>query len=130
MRRLLRSERGQAMVEMAIALPVFILIMVAVLDAGRVFNVWITVTNGAREGARAAATRQTEPEILDRIDQAMIGLAYDAPVITTDDGQIPGPSGSPVTVVIGSDVTIITPVISQIMGAIVHLEGRSTMQLE
>ena len=130
MRRMLRSERGQAMVEMAIALPVFILIMVAVLDAGRVFNVWITVTNGAREGARAAATRQTEPEILDRIDQAMIGLAYDAPVITTDDGQIPGPSGSPVTVVIGSDVTIITPVISQIMGAIVHLEGRSTMQLE
>ncbi len=118
------------MVEMAIALPVLILIMFAVLDAGRVFNVWITVTNGAREGARAAATRQTEPEILNRIDQAMTGVTYDAPLITTDDGQIPGPSGSPVTVVVGSDVTLITPVISQILGAIVHLEGSATMQLE
>lgn len=118
------------MVEMAIALPVLILIMFAVLDAGRVFNVWITVTNGAREGARAAATRQTEPEILARIDQAMTGVTYDAPLITTDNGSIPGPSGTPVTVVIGSDVTMITPVISQIFGAVVHLEGSSTMQLE
>ncbi len=118
------------MVEMAIALPVLILIMVAVLDAGRVFNVWITVTNGAREGARAAATRQTEPEILSRIDQAMSGVTYDTPVITTDDGFNPGPSGSPVTVVVASDVTLITPVISQIMGAVVDLTGTSTMQLE
>ncbi len=126
MRRLLRSERGQAMVEMVIALPVLILIMFAVVDAGRIFNVWITVTNGAREGARAAATRRTEPEILDRIDQAMTGVTYDAPVITNAEGA----SGSPVTVVVGSDVTLVTPVISQILGAFVHLEGRSTMQLE
>ncbi len=130
MRTLLRSERGQAMVETAIVMPILILVMFSALDAGRIFNVWIAVTNGAREGARAAATRQTEDEVRDHIAQAMTGVPYSSAVITTTDGVVPGPSGSPVTVELTSEVTMLTPVISQIFGAVVHVSSSSTMRLE
>lgn len=48
-------DRGQALVELALILPVAILFLGAVLDLGRVFYAQITVTNAAREGAFQAS---------------------------------------------------------------------------
>lgn len=50
-----RRDRGQALVELALILPVAILFLGAVLDLGRVFYAQITVTNAAREGAFQAS---------------------------------------------------------------------------
>ena len=46
------SESGQGLVELALVIPVLIIIVVGSLDLGRVFFSVITVTNVAREGAR------------------------------------------------------------------------------
>src|SRR5689334_22438020 len=43
--------RGQSLVEIALIAPILILLIVLVLDLGRVFAAWITVTNSAREAA-------------------------------------------------------------------------------
>jgi Flp pilus assembly protein TadG len=43
--------RGQALVELALILPVMVLLLAAALDLGRLFYSGITVTNSAREGA-------------------------------------------------------------------------------
>jgi TadE-like protein len=50
-----RHERGQGLAEFAIVLPVFLLIVFAIIDLGRV--IWATdnITNAAREGARYAS---------------------------------------------------------------------------
>ena len=130
MRGWFRGERGQAMVETAIVLPVVILLVFAVLDAGRIFSAWIVVTNGAREGARAAAVRENQADILARIDIAMAGVDNYTPSITTTDGNIPGPSGTPVTVNVDSDITLVTPLMAQFFGALVTVTGSATMQLE
>jgi hypothetical protein len=50
----MRGRKGQSMVELAITLPLLVLIMIGVLDLGRTFFGLITVTNAAREGARVA----------------------------------------------------------------------------
>jgi hypothetical protein len=47
-------RRGQALVELAIILPVLLLLMLAALDLGRIFYARIAVTNAAREGAMEA----------------------------------------------------------------------------
>ena len=47
--------RAQALVEFALALPVLLLLMLAVFDAGRVAVAAGSLSNGAREGARTAA---------------------------------------------------------------------------
>lgn len=49
-----RSERGAAAVEMALVLPVLILLIGGIVDFGRAYYTQIILTNAAREGARGA----------------------------------------------------------------------------
>jgi Flp pilus assembly protein TadG len=52
--KLRRSQRGSALVEAAIALPVFFLMLTGIIEFGRAFNVYQVMTDAAREGARLA----------------------------------------------------------------------------
>jgi Flp pilus assembly protein TadG len=55
---------GQALVEFALVLPIFLLIVFGVFDLGRGVYAYNTVANAAREGARVAAVNQiaTSPD--------------------------------------------------------------------
>ncbi len=50
-----RMTRGQALVELAIILPVLLVLVLAAIDLGRIFFAQITVANSAREGAYEAS---------------------------------------------------------------------------
>jgi Flp pilus assembly protein TadG len=54
MRRLLRRRAGQSMVEFAVLAPVFFLLLLGTIDMGRAVYIYNAISNGAREGARAA----------------------------------------------------------------------------
>ena len=54
-----RAERGAAAVEMALVLPMLLFVVFGIIDFGRLLNAQITLTEAAREGARAAAMGQT-----------------------------------------------------------------------
>jgi Flp pilus assembly protein TadG len=58
-RRSLRNQRGQAVTEFAVILPVLLLVLLAIYQFGVVFNNYIQVTAAAREGARKAAVSRT-----------------------------------------------------------------------
>lgn len=58
-RRSLRHQRGQAVTEFAVILPVLLLVLLAIYQFGVVFNNYIQVTAAAREGARKAAVSRT-----------------------------------------------------------------------
>ena len=47
-----RSERGSALVELAVTLPLLVLLVVGVADLARVFYVSMALTNAARAGAQ------------------------------------------------------------------------------
>ena len=49
-------ERGSAMVEAAISLPILLVLMVGIFEVGRAYQTWQVLTNAAREGARMAVT--------------------------------------------------------------------------
>ncbi len=51
----IQSERGQAMTEFALVLPVLALLLFALIQFGITFNNYITVTDAVRAGARKAA---------------------------------------------------------------------------
>jgi Flp pilus assembly protein TadG len=49
-----RGERGQAIVELALTLPLLLMVVLGVFDFGLMFQRYEVVTNAAREGARLA----------------------------------------------------------------------------
>ena len=50
----LKSERGAELIEMALILPLLLLILVGISDFGFLFSRYEVLTNAAREGARLA----------------------------------------------------------------------------
>jgi Flp pilus assembly protein TadG len=69
--RRLGGERGTALVETAMVLPLILLISVAIFEFGRAFQTWEVLTNAAREGARVAVL----PNSTTAGDQA-VAVAY------------------------------------------------------
>ncbi len=54
-----RSSRGQALVEFALVLPLFLLLIFGIVDAGRLIFTYNTVANSARDAARVAIVNQS-----------------------------------------------------------------------
>jgi len=50
-----RNQRGQAMVEFAIIVPILLVVLLGIMQLGVVYNNWVSLTDGARAGARKAA---------------------------------------------------------------------------
>jgi Flp pilus assembly protein TadG len=52
--RLAKSERGTALLETALVLPLILAVAVGIFEFGRAFQTWQVLTNAVREGARVA----------------------------------------------------------------------------
>jgi Flp pilus assembly protein TadG len=105
----LKNQRGQAIVEMAIAIPVLITVLVCILEFGGIFHNYLVVTHAAREGARSAALRNTDSIIISTAEAAApsiqpgeLNVDIEPPVRTV---------GQPVTVTVSREVPIFTSII-------------------
>jgi Flp pilus assembly protein TadG len=94
------------MVELALVLPVFLLIVMGTIDFGWAFRSYIVATNAAREGARYGAIGAAESAIVDRVVDRSSGV-LDADDVTVTNAQ--GDSGDDVTVSVSFGYEYITP---------------------
>ena len=53
-----KSEKGAELVEMAFVILLFMVLVIAIFEFGRAYNIYQTITNAAREGARFAVAPQ------------------------------------------------------------------------
>lgn len=81
-------RRGQALVEFALVIPLFLLLLVAIFDLGRAVFAWNTLSNAAREGARIAIVNQYKPSIVARAKQATAIVELNDPSVTVDFYQV------------------------------------------
>lgn len=123
-----RPMRGQALVEFALIVPVFVLMLMGVFDLGRAVYAYSTLNNAAREAGRLAIVDQTLAHIQSIGAQHAVALGVTAGAVAVDyrDPSTPNVAGSCATVTIGciAHVTVTytyrasTPGISQLLGAI------------
>jgi Flp pilus assembly protein TadG len=86
-------KRGQAMVEFALVLPIFMLILSGILDFGFALYSRMTVINAAREGARAAAMvtdTSTIPTVVSAAATSAAGQAGLTPSSVTENCIVGG----------------------------------------
>ena len=131
-----RGEKGQALVEFALLVPIFLMLLFAIVDFGMGFHSWITVTNSAREGARLGAVAATEQQIIDRVHDTatLINEDTNMDVLVTNAQGLPGES---VVVQVDYDYDLITPLASlvafisgDIIGPTLTFSSTAEMRLE
>ncbi len=134
-------SRGQALVEFAIILPIFLLVLMGILDLGRAVYYSSTLSNAAREGARLGIVDQTCTHITDRASGAATGMSNVNVEVEWVNGSgtqtrkcQPSVSGTAalgdrVVVTVKYDYTAATPVIGNVVG-VIHMQGTSTFPVE
>ncbi len=110
-----QEEHGQALVEMALVLPLFFLLLFGVIEMGRIGHAYIVVSNAAREGGRLATIGKSDLVIEDSIKNAATTLNPDNLTITISPTQDLRQSGAGVTVSVEYPVQLIVPLISSII---------------
>jgi Flp pilus assembly protein TadG len=83
-----RRGRGQALVEFALVIPLFLLLLVGLFDLGRAVFAYNTLTNAAREGARTAIVNQYKPSIITRAKQQTAIVELNDPSVTINFYQV------------------------------------------
>jgi len=140
---ILGRQRGQALVEFALVLPLFTLMIMAIIDFGWAFRSYVTITNAAREGARYGVACRTADEIKART------VDYSSNILTTADVSVSFPAaalnpcagsttlGEPVVVTVNYDYEYITPIgglVSMISGGTLpsplRLSSTTKMRIE
>lgn len=132
--KLYREQHGQALVEMALVLPLFFLLLFGVIEMGRIGHAYITVSNAAREGARLATIGEEEDsKIREAVLNAAPGLNLSALTVEITPNQLNRQSsfsGQPVSVQVTYPVQLIIPVISNVIPNPVVVKSTLTMRLE
>jgi Flp pilus assembly protein TadG len=108
-----KGEDGQSLVEFALVLPIFLLVLFAIVDFGMAFHAWIAVTNSAREGARLGSVRAPAVDIEQRVRDTADTLDQDDLIVTVTNAQ--GQPGESVVVDVSYGYSLITP-LADIMG--------------
>lgn len=76
------NDKGASMVELALMLPLLLLMLAGIADLGRAFHDYIIITNVAREGARYASLH-ADPSFAPATKQAAIDEAQASGITLT-----------------------------------------------
>jgi Flp pilus assembly protein TadG len=86
----IRSQKGQSLVEFALVLPVFVVILFGIMEFGRLWEISNVLTSAAREGARVAAVSEPNIDKARTAAQTVLTAAH----ITSATVAISGPNSN------------------------------------
>lgn len=128
----LNNQKGQALVEMALILPLLLLLLFGIFEFSRIYSAQLIVTHSAREGARAAAvgTLDAEVEDLMKLRVSALSLNPDLLNINIAPAHNNRSRGESVSINIEYPVKIFAPIISRIVGNPYVVKSEVTMRVE
>lgn len=121
------EERGSAVVEFALVLPLLLLVTLALVQVGVLARDRLVVEQAARAGAREAAVEGDPGAIRDAVVAAATDLDPSAIEVSVDDG---GARGNPVTVSVVYAVPIRLPLAGWLFPSAVDIHATATMRRE
>ena len=129
--RNLKNQRGAALLETAVTLPLILLVSVAIFEFGRAYQTWQVLTNAAREGARVAVLfDKTDADVSDTVKAYMTsGKLAGAPSISINRNKTLGSNSvSEITVNYPFQFIVLNPVIKLVKSGSTTGASPLTMQ--
>jgi Flp pilus assembly protein TadG len=131
-----RSEKGAALLEAAVTIPILLLISAGIFEFGRAYQTWQVLTNAAREGARVAVLPSpiapgVEQRVRDYMQAGQLPLFGSAGVVVNRSASIvvngTAVSASQVTVNYPFTFMVLRPIARLIPGASTAVGAPLTM---
>ena len=124
--RHVKNNRGQALVEFALVLPMLLLLVVGMMHFGLIINQYMVLAEAAREGARSAALGGSNATVAAVVAQA----AANSHLTVNINPPVTRVRGNGVTVtVVAANVTVI-PLLRQFFPTGLTVRGAATMRVE
>jgi Flp pilus assembly protein TadG len=128
--KVLKDQKGQALVEFAVILPLLLLLIMGIIEFGLMLNSYLTVRNVSREGARAGIVGSTNAEIENTIISTSPNLEESKLTINITPTEGSRKSGDTLTVQLTYKYELIVPIISSLLGNEIDLKAQTSMRIE
>ena len=129
-KRIIKSQKGQALVEFAFIIPLMLILLSGIIEFGRIFGAGLVVAHSAREGARAGSVGAGDSAIILRVQESAGVLDPTLLSINITPVQEERERGAPICVHVRYPVAVMLPFISAITGETVAVESDSVMRVE
>lgn len=126
----MNCKKGQSLVEFALVLPILILLLIGMLEFGRLFNSYMVLLNLSREGARYAATGESDMWVQSYLSQKAVVLDGENLNIFIQPEESSRKRGEPVCVRLELYIPLYTPVFNSFMPNPFHIVAETTMRVE
>ncbi len=124
-------QLGQSLVEFAVVVPIFLIVVFGVVDFSLGLKAWLTVTNASREGARVLVLGQTCSQVTTQAQNVASSLQPQVTVTITP-SSCTGVTGDAMSVTVHYTFTSVTPLghFTQLLTGPITMSSTSTMRHE
>lgn len=129
-RHIMKGSRGQAMVELALVLPILLMLMLGIFELGRVLGAQMIINNVAREGARNGAVGYDSAEISTLVYSRLLWLDPSRFQVTISPDDSARAKGQPLTVECRYSIDLMTPYMALFLPDPMPLSATCEMRIE
>ena len=130
-RRRRGRQLGQSLVEFAVVVPIFLILVFGVVDFSLGLKAWLTVTNASREGARVLVLGKTCSQVTTQAQNVASSL-HPQVAVTITPSSCTGVTGDAMSVTVRYTFTSVTPLghLTQLLTGPITMSSTSTMRHE
>lgn len=131
MKKLIKSQTAQSMIEFAFSLPIFMLLILGIVDFARISHTYIIIAEAARDAARVASIssttaneatiRSNAQSVVDKNTVTVSG-SIDSTIIDFPDNDV--------RIKVSAKVPVITPIVNAFISNPFPISGEVRMRLE
>lgn len=121
LRSKIKDQRGQALVELALLIPLIMTLLLGIVEFGRIYTAQLTLNNAVRAGARAASVGDDDVSINNQVTNICLTNSLTGAELTINDTTPAFSSrkmGDTVSVSADYRVNLVVPIIKQIIDTV------------
>lgn len=121
LRSKIKDQRGQALVELALVIPLIMTLLLGIVEFGRIYTAQLTLNNAVRAGARAASVGDDDVSINNQVTNICLTNSLTSAELTINDITPAFSSrkmGDTVSVSADYKVNLVVPIIKQIIDTV------------